>query len=188
MSRTATLPAVASTRQVAHICGLAAAVLAFAACAPLATTAPPTVDFTGEWLLDPTRSGTPPNLEKIRRREDRAIVRGRQPNARASAAFAVQDFPVLRAETLRIEQNAGSMGVQYDGGLYRDVSWGKRERDFWTIQAGWQEGALVIRSERGAVKGRETLTLEQAGAVLRVAVQVETGGESIETVRVFRRR
>lgn len=188
MSRTALLAAVGHTRQVAHACVLAAAALALAACAPLATTAPATVDFTGEWLLDPTLSGAPPNLEKIRRREERAIVRGRQRNARASAAFAVQDFPVLSAETLRIEQNAGSMGVQYGGGLYRDVSWGKRERDFWTIQAGWQEGALVIRSERGAVKGRETLTLERGGTLLRVAVQVETGGESIETVRVFRRR
>lgn len=166
----------------------AVAVLALSACAPLATTAPPAVDFTGEWLLDSTLSGAPPDLERIRRREDRAIVRGRQRNARASAAFAVQDFPVLGAKTLRIEQNAGSMGVQYDGGMYRDVSWGKRQRDFWTIRAGWQEGALVIHSERGTVRGRETFTLEQAGAVLRVAVRVETGGEDISTIRIYRRR
>lgn len=170
------------------VLGLSTAVLAIAACAPLATTAPPAVDFTGVWHLDPTQSGAPPDLEKIRRREDRAIVRGRQRNARASAAFAVQDFPVLGAKTLLIEQNAGSMGVQYDGALYRDVSWGKRQRDFWTIRAGWQEGALVIHSERGAVKGRETFTLEQAGAVLRVVVRVETGGENIEAMRIYRRR
>ena len=166
----------------------AAAGLALAACAPLATTAPGSVDFTGEWVLDAARSGAPPDIGAIRRREDRAAARGRQTNPGASAAFAVQDFPVLAASILRIEQGQTSMGVRYDGSQYRDVSWGRRQRDFWTVDAGWQERALVIRSERGTVKGRETLTLEQDGSVLRVAVRVETAGEDIETVRVYRRR
>lgn len=166
----------------------AAASLALAACAPLATTAPGGVDFTGEWVLDAARSGAPLDVAAIRRREDRAVARGRQTDPSASAAFAVQDFPVLAANTLRIEQGETSMGVYYDGTQYRDVSWGRRQRNFWTVNAGWQERALVIRSERGAVKGRETLTLERGGSVLLVAVRVATAGEDIETVRVYRRR
>lgn len=166
----------------------AVAGLALAACAPLAAVAPGGIDFSGEWRLDAARSGAAPDIGAIRRREDRAVARGRQTNASASAAFAVQDFPVLAARRLRIEQGPTSMGVRYDGARYRDVSWGRRQRDFWTVRAGWQERALVIRSERGAVKGRETLTLEQGGRVLRVAVRVETDGEDIDTVRIYRRR
>ena len=174
--------------RVALAAAVLGACLALAACAPLATTAPGSVDFTGEWVLDAVRSGAPPDVAAIRRREDRAVARGRQTNPSGSAAFAVQDFPVLAANTLRIEQGKTSMGIRYDGSQYRDVSWGRRQRDFWTVTAGWQELALVIRSERGAVKGRETLTLERGGSVLRVAVRVETAGEDIETVRVYRRR
>ena len=167
---------------------VALVVVALAACAPLATTAPPAVDFTGQWLLDSAGSSAAPDLTEIRRREDRAVARGRQTNASASAAFAVQDFPILGATRLSIEQSRGSMGIQYDAaGTYRDISWGERQRDFWKVSAGWQEQALVIRSERGDVKGRETLTLEQGGKVLRVVVRVETAGEDIEVVRVYRR-
>ena len=188
MIRKATAAFPSRARRFANTC-LVAAILALAACAPLATIAPPTIDFTGEWLLDSAGSSAAPDLTEIRRREDRAVARGRQTNASASAAFAVQDFPILGATRLSIEQSRGSMGIQYDAaGTYRDISWGERQRDFWKVSAGWQEQALVIRSERGDVKGLETLTLEQGGKVLRVAVRVETAGEDIEVVRVYRRR
>ena len=116
------------------------------------------------------------------------MVRGRQTDAAASAAFVVQDFPVLSAKRLRIEQSADSFGIRYDDAIYRDVSWGLRERDFWQVRAGWEEGALVVRSRRGEVKGVERFSLSEAHSRLRVAVRVDTAAEDVYAVRFFRRR
>lgn len=159
-----------------------------AACMPLNTDVPRGFDLSGEWLLDPALSDAPPDLKAIRRREDRDVARGRQANAAASAAFVLQDFPVLSAERLGIEQDADSMGIRYDDGNYRDVSWGVRERDFWTVRVGWEDSVLVIRSTRGDIRGVETMALEDRARRLRVTVRVETGGEDVRAVRVYRRQ
>ena len=166
-----------------------AALVALAGCtASLATTAPRGFDLTGDWLLDETQSDAPPDLKAIRRREDRDVVRGRQSNPMGSAAFVVQDYPVLTAVHLHIEQDAQSMGIRYDEDTYRDISWGRRERDFWTVDAGWAAGALVIRTKRGAVKGEEVMVLADRARQLRIAVRVDTEGEDIRAERVYRRR
>lgn len=172
-----------------RFCLFCTASLPLAGCvASLDADAPPGFDLTGEWLLDERQSDAPPDLEAIRRREDRAVVRGRQSNASASATFVVQDFPVLTATRLHIEQDARSMGIRYDEDNYRDVSWGRRERDFWVVHAGWDQGALVIRTTRGAVEGEEVMTLEDGGQRLRIAVRVTTAGEDVHAMRVYRRR
>jgi len=158
------------------------------ACSTLDPNVPRGFDLTGDWVLDPDASDAPPDLEAIRRREDRDVVRGRQSNAAASAAFAVQDFPVLTATRLEIEQDDESMGIRYDGVVYRDITWGERERDLWKVRAGWDEGDLVIRSVRGNIRGSEAFALERNGGPLRVTVRIETGGQDVRSVRVYRRR
>ena len=169
--------------------GLLAALLALAACtSSLGTRAPAGFDLSGDWLLDEGASDAGPDVAAIRRREDRKAVRGRQSGTGASAAFVVQDFPVLGAASLRIEQSRDSMGIRYDDSIYRDISWGQRQRDFWLVSAGWDADALVVRSTRGAVKGVETMTLERNGSVLRVVVRVDAGGEEVLAERVYRRR
>ena len=165
------------------------AAMALAACtSSLSTRAPAGFDLSGDWLLDEGASDEAPDVAAIRRREDRDAVRGRQPSAGASAAFVVQDFPVLSASKMRIEQSRDSMGIRYDDSIYRDVSWGERQRDFWLVRAGWDAGALIVRSTRGAVKGVETMRLERNGSVLRVLVRVDAGGEDVLAQRVYRRR
>jgi len=164
-----------------------AALLALCGCMSLNTSAPANFDLTGDWALDEFASDAPPDLAAIRRREDRNVARGRQSNPSGSAAFVVQDFPVLGAGRLRIEQNADSMGIRYDGAIYRDVSWGERERNFWIVRAGWEEGALVVRSSRGGTKGMEAFVLENGGERLRVRVRVRTEGEDVDAVRIYRR-
>lgn len=160
-----------------------------ASCAgSLDASAPRGFDLSGDWQLDPRQSDAPPDLGAIRRREDRDIVRGRQANAGASAAFVLQDYPVLTAERLHIEQDAASMGIRYDQSAYRDVSWGLRKRDYWTVHAGWADGALVIRTARGDTKGEETMTLENGRRQLRIAVRVTTAGEDVYAERVYGRR
>ena len=162
-------------------------VLALAACSTVNTHVPRGFDLTGHWVLDAQASDAPPDLDAIRRREDRDIVRGRESDAAASAAFAVQDFPVLNAARLGIEQDAKSMGIRYDGRFYRDISWGERERDLWRVRAGWEEGDLVIRSKRGPIRGKEAFSLEPGGR-LRVTVSIDTGGEHVHAVRIYERR
>ena len=162
--------------------------LVLCACMPLNTNVPPSFDLTGHWVLDDLASDAPLDLDAIRRREDRKVARGRQSNPGGSAAFVLQDFPVLNAAAMRIEQDSASMGIRYDDDTYRDVSWGERERDFWSVRAGWQDGSLVIRSTRGGTRGTETLVLENAGNRLRITIRVETEGEDVRAVRVFSRQ
>ena len=164
------------------------ALLVVSACNALDPNVPRGFDLTGEWLLDRDASDAAPDIDAIRRREDRDVMRGRQSDAAASAAFAVQDFPVLTAARLAIEQDDESMGIRYDGVVYRDISWGERERDLWRVHAGWDEGDLVIRSVRGRIKGRERFDLERGGTLLRVTVSIETGGQDVRSVRVYHRR
>ena len=164
------------------------ALLAVPACNALDTDAPRGFDLTGAWVLVRDASDASPDIDAIRRREDRDVLRGRQLDAAASAAFAVQDFPVLSATGLEIEQHEESMGIRYDGGVYRDISWGERERGLWRVHAGWSEGDLVIRSVRRGARGSERFALERNGTILRVTVSVETGGQDVYSVRVYRRR
>ncbi len=150
---------------------------------------PPAVfDLSGTWELNTGASDAAPDLQEIRRLEDRDVLRGRQRDAEASSIFVTEDFPVLDTPRMTIEQDARSMGIRYADGTYRDVSWGERERGFWTIRAGWREGALVIDSRRNLTRGRETMRLERGGRRLRVDVSVETGGRDVRSVRVFDRR
>lgn len=157
------------------------------ACAVLDVTPPAGFDLSGEWALDADASDPTPDMQAIRRRADRRFERNKSGDATAVATFMLQDFPVLAATRLIIEQNADSMGVHYDEHTYRDVSWGEREWDFWIIRAGWKDGALVVSSSRGATRGTEIYALEAGGDRLRIRVRVETDGESLEAARVYQR-
>ena len=157
-------------------------------CTTLDTDAPPGFDLSGEWVLDASQSDEAPDLDAIRRRADRELLRGKVADTTASATFVVQDFPVLAAKRLRIEQHADSMGVHYDERAYRDVSWGDRTRDLWAVRAGWSQGVLVVQSSRGPVRGTQTYALEERGRQLRIALTVRSGGELVDVERVYRRQ
>lgn len=176
-------------REIAAVLGRQAGlvgVLALSACGTLATAPPPSFDLGGEWLLDAAASDPPPDVAAIRRREDRDLARGRAVATGASAAFVLEDFRVLTATRLRIAQDGDSMGVTYGEHAYRDVSWGVRERDLWTVHAGWKDGALVVRSSRGETSAVEIYTLTPDGA-LRVSVSVRVGDDKVDAARVYRR-
>lgn len=149
---------------------------------------PSSFDLTGTWVLNESDSEAAPDPDEIRRREDLDVLHGRQRDAGASSAFVVHDFPVIGATRMVIEQDDYSMGIDYDSGGYRDVTWGERERSFWTIRAGWRDDALVIESRRDPIRGTETMRLENGGQQLRVEVFVRTGGQDVRTLRVFDRQ
>jgi len=140
---------------------------------PLDTRAPAGFDLSGRWRLVDAVSDPAPERRPLRRRG-------------FSLAFAAADFPVLEARTLSIEQNRDSMGVNYDGDNYRDVSWGERQRGLWEVNAGWLDGVLLIRSEAPDAEATERLRLE--GDRLVVDVEVSSGGETLTRTRVFERR
>lgn len=163
------------------------AMLGLCACTALDPNVPSGFDLSGEWVLDRFASDAPPDAREIRRQEDRDVARGRQRNAAASSSFVAQDFPVVATEHMFIEQNDDSMGIRYANGVYRDVSWGKHERNFWTVDVGWSEDVLYIISSRDNVEGRESMALDPSGR-LHVTVRVDTGGRDVTVNRVFRRR
>ena len=156
-------------------------------CESLSLAIPVGFDLTGEWLLDASSSDSAPDTKAIRRAEDMDIARGKQKNVNASAAFVVQDFPVVAAERLVIEQNNDSLGIRYSNGTYRDVTWGRTQRNFWQIEAGWSNGVLVILSRRDDITGREEMRLEAAGSRLLVTVDVKTEGRDVRLQRVYMR-
>lgn len=89
---------------------------------------------------------------------------------------------------MHIEQNRDSMGIEYDRGEYRDVSWGERDRGLWRVVAGWnEEGQLEIRSRAADAKAVETLSLEAEGNRLRMNIKIETEGENLDLTRVYER-
>ena len=101
-------------------------------------------------------------------------------------AFIAHDFQVLKAKRLKIEQGSDSMGVQHWPGVYRDVTWGQRERGLWEVYAGWELNDLLIQSSSKDMRVLERYRQENKDQ-LRVQISINADGETIELQRVFRR-
>lgn len=155
---------------------LGGVLLLVVACAgtPLDYTPAAGFDISGDWVLVPEISGVPPAPNRLR-------ARG------SMMAFVSQDFPVLRARRLHIEQNRDSMGVTFDDAEYRDVSWGMRKRGLWEVEAGWLEGNLVIVSDAKDGEARETIILSPDGQTLTIEIEVSAGSENLALSRIFDR-
>lgn len=165
-------------------------VLAAAACGgvPLDEQPPVRYEIGGQWVLNTELSDPPPNTRQIMARADRDFAEGRIGLPSGGAlAFVTQDFPVLEAKSMVIEQDSDSMGIRYDTGVYRDVSWGERKRGLWKVSAGWFEGDLVILSKATDATGRETFRLSESGQTLEVVVEANSDGEKLMATRVFER-
>ncbi len=171
---------------------VAASLLVMSACSGLKLqTAPdrPT-DLTGTWQLDIDASdstdaieGKPPRGLRPNysvQEEMRRIGRG------SGLAFIAHDFQVLKAKRLKIEQSGDSMGVQHWPGVYRDVTWGQRDRGLWKVYAGWEQNDLLIQSkskDMGVLERYQLLGNDQ----LNIQITVNADGETIDLRRVFRR-
>ena len=103
-----------------------------------------------------------------------------------SSAFIAQDFPLLVAREMRIEQDDRSMGIEYASGSYRDVTWGERRRGVWEVRAGWNEGALHIYTTASDVSAAEIWQLSADGERLDIQISVK-GNREQEFRRTFRR-
>jgi len=159
----------------------------------LDTVNPEGVNLSGQWLVDFSDSDLVPDLRnrpqgKPSRRVQGSVNQEALRVADGSAlAFIAHDFQVLRADKLTIEQNIDSMGLDYQPGVYRDVTWGERQRGLWEVLAGWEEQQLVIISKARNMRVEERLQLVSPD-LLEVRVYIDAGGEQLEFLRVFNRQ
>ena len=154
---------------------------------------PPGIDFSGEWVIDFGDSDQVPDLRNHRPKQSRRSV---NPSVRREArrvgggsgfAFIVQDFQVLGADKLLIEQNPDSMGIRYTPGVYRDVTWGERQRGLWEVNAGWEEHYLVIVSEANNLKVVERFQRAGSGQLI-IEISLEADGQEMAFNRTFNQR
>lgn len=167
-----------------------AAVLGGCGSVPLDPQVPAGFDLNGHWVLREALSDPPPDRRRLQARADRKLLDAGPPGRRSTAgllAFVVDDFPVLASRSMIIEQDRQSMGIRYENGAYRDVSWGQRQRGLWQVFAGWLEGELVISSKAQDAAARESMRLSADGRRMTIRVEVKSAGDSLNAVRTFDR-
>lgn len=152
------------------------------------------VEFSGIWLIDFSGSDSVPDLrhrtggKTSRRRVRGAVNREALKLFNGSGlAFVVHDFQVLKADKLDIEQGRDSMGVQYSPGVYRDISWGERQRGLWEVQAGWQENDLLVISQAKDLRVVEQFSRPSENRLI-VTVNITADDEDMVFVRRFYRQ
>lgn len=154
--------------------------LLLSACSGAPLEPPPaSFDLDGDWELDASASTTPQGPPPESLRPSRGDLATR---------FLAQDFPVLFAERMQIEQNRDSMGIDFGQGPYRDISWGERDRGPWRVQAGWSEGQLHVYSRTHDASSREVFSLSPDGQRLTIEIEVDSAGQRQSFTRVFTRR
>lgn len=159
---------------------------------PLAMAAPEQFDLSGKWVLLADLSDAPPDGRRLQTAQLPPKPTTRTQRAQhnrqeqGSLAFVAHDFPVMKARRMTIEQNGDSMGIDYDRGQYRDLSWGRRERGLWTVDTGWNEvGELVSRWRADDAVATETFQLSGGGERLTVQLEVRTGSDKLNLTRVY---
>ncbi len=146
--------------------------------------------LTGNWVLDPELSDNTPDLRpgmrerKGRRDTDPRVIRQREIRGALGSelAFIVHDFQILSAERLEIELNHDSMGIQYHPGVYRDVSWGERERGLWEVYSGWELGELVVISKANGMRVVERMIRQDDMLEVNVTIKTEDSERVINRV------
>ena len=162
-------------------------------CSNLKLASKPTtaVPLSGVWLIDATASD---DIAGAMRPDKQLLGKGRLSTRseierirRGSGLAIVADgFQILDANTIEIEVGSDSMGVQHRPGVYRDVSWGIKERGIWRIHAGWEENVLVIASKTNGIDVLERYQLVDNDQLM-VRLDIQADGNKRAIALVFRR-
>ena len=150
------------------------------------------VPLTGTWVVDSEASddvgsAMRPDAKFGDRRRRMSTAAEIQRIRRGSGlAFVAHDFQMLDAKRMRIELGSDSMGVQHYPGVYRDVTWGIRERGIWRVQAGWDYDVLVVASKTRGIDVLERYQL-QGPTRLLVSLDINADGNVRSINRLFRR-
>lgn len=151
----------------------------------LSSVVPFGIDLTGNWVLDASRSDQPPDNREALRRIKAAEIEGKRSASFGSIIYAVQDFPVIAATRLAIDQDASSIGISYGDGQHRDLIWGLQTRAEWRIDAGWEQTRLVVKSVVSHTTGTERYQIEPDGQTLVVDVAIRAGPDRRSFVRTY---
>jgi hypothetical protein len=198
--------------QISTLLTLLISVATLLGCSSLATEPPPNYNLTGDWQLNNALSDSP-NLAAMgkgsgqRKRGARGQGSGQGGNEKGRGQGRGQrgggngggppsgstgrgsqtpvSIQVLIANEMSIEQNDESMGIEYSGSNYRDVSWGERKRGQLTIETGWKENNLVIKTEGSRLPIEETYILSEDGSRLTVVIELDGGKKGMTFTRVF---
>ena len=155
---------------------LGCSLLVAAGCSSLSTEVPHAFDLSGDWVI----AGAAPDAGH----PDRAGRHGRG----AHVGFDPATLPMIDARAMVIEQDATSMGIAYQNGTYRDVSWGERDLRLAEVAAGWDGPDLVIETEGRSYDMVERYRLGSDGN-LRLEIRLDPArGDQINVVHVYRRR
>jgi hypothetical protein len=139
---------------------IACSALVAAGCTSLSVEAPTGVNLSGHWIINTSLSDVPPP------RGNRA----------------------LRTRKMTIEQDASSMGIDYANAAYRDITWGKRNRAGYEIEAGWEQDLLIVRSKAQRRSVTETYRLDQRNNRLHLRVEFSGGASGSKLAgRAFNR-
>lgn len=180
-------------------CACAALFLLLTGCASLSTTPPDNYALSGQWQLNAALSDSPSlaglsRVQQGNRRPPGSENGGRSgPQGRNSASGpgrgaargAQTRVASLEAKVIKIEQSFESMGMEFDGGSYRDVSWGKRKRGELTVETGWQERDLIINTTGGRMPTSERYVLSDNFDRLTVYIELNGGRNDLKFKRVF---
>lgn len=155
-----------------------------AGCSSLSTDVPVAFDLSGDWIISESESESQSPSDARIGQSDRARRRGHE----ADVGFDPAALPMIDARAMVIEQDATSMGIAYQNGTYRDVSWGERDLRFADVAAGWDGPDLVIETESGRYDMVERYQLSPDG-YLRVEIHLDPArGKKINVVHIYRRR
>ena len=115
------------------------------------------------------------------RNEIRRLLRG------SGIALVRQEFGVLSVDSMSIEADQFSFGFDYEPGIYRDVSLGRRDRGMWKVYSGWDSDVFTVESTSSDIRVVERYLME-ADEKLIVDFTVRADGNDAELKRVFKRR
>ena len=137
---------------------------------------PEKVDFSGHWELNlPLSVGVAENP-----RSGNDVFDSNQIKTEGLAntdlldpfVFVSHDFHIINAQSLTIELDPISAGLDYQPGTYRDVTFGERRRGLWDIYAGWDGDDLIILSRANKLQVMERISLVSPNR-LRIIVGIE---------------
>lgn len=154
----------------------------------LSVNVPYGFDLSGKWVLVPGESDEAPDLNAIASKELARETRGKRSDPMSSISFVIQDFPVLVADWLLIEQDDSSMGVEYSNTFYREVSWGKKVINDWKVSSGWSKGDLTLTFKRERVDATERFSLSSRNERLTITVSIKTPIDKMTFSRVYVKR
>ena len=123
-------------------------ILLVCGCTSVTTETPKSIDFSGTWRVNESNSDPVPDINKIFSEERNAIISGELNEPTNSATFLKLDFPILFNNVLMIEQDAESMGINYESSPYDDIKWGLQSHAGWRRRVVWKENTLVIQKNQ----------------------------------------